>query len=149
MQPGDFGSTWLAPGKTGWPHPNTYLDLNGHRYTLIYAAADPPPKNVSVSVLGIEDVGDGTGALITGITEQYLHALKNWVDWSGRGTYQSGAWLQVPTFTDEPTLDRIDAASFTAAKAVLDARIALEAIRARGRSDPRAHSSRSRSGWRG
>lgn len=116
----DFGVTWLAPGKSGWPHPNDYVDIGTRRYTLIYTTEDPVPSQVAVNVLGIEDVGDGTGTLLTAIAEITQHWLENWV----YGDYQQGAWLGTPTFDDDTTLAQIDTASFTQAQTDAETRLA-------------------------
>jgi len=121
-----YGSDVLCPGKTGWPHADDYVDINGRRYTLIYATGNVADeaiggtKPLTVNVDGIEDVGDGTGALITDIHLQYLHCIQNWI----LGNYDAGAWLATPTFEDDPTLKQVDDDSFVAASAVAAQRIA-------------------------
>jgi hypothetical protein len=125
------GGPWLVPGYDNWTvafggSAPPYEDRNGNRYTVIYGlvgddAADiaagfydpltPTTVRISLSLEGIEDVGDGTGQLIENLHLQRLHALQNWMF----GDYRSGAWLASPTFPDDPTLKMIDEDSFRAA----------------------------------
>lgn len=129
---------WLVPGFAGWIAKigsAKYLDINGHRYTIIYglqgavlpdraAGVIPTITNgavpFSISVKGIETIGDGTGDLITSAFDIYKHIMINFVLQS----YQTGNWLSVPAFEDDPLTPQIDAASFTAAQAVAATRIA-------------------------
>ena len=132
----DYGVTVAAPGQTDFAtlFGTVYRDINSHRYTLIYLrgltaqAVLVEGQTLTVDVTGIEDVGDGSGTLITDIYEQYEHLLRNWVPATalGREAYTSGAWqTSGPTWGDTPyDVDVIDGASFIAAKAIADARIA-------------------------
>lgn len=129
---GKFGITWAVPGKTGYStyFPNTgttqYLDINGHRYTLLFVrgpdavAALDGTGTITLNVKGIEDAGDSSGSLITDGLLQYRHAVINWVLQS----YLTGNWFSAPVFADEPTLTQINEASFVAASAVAQSRIA-------------------------
>lgn len=142
---GDPDSTayWLVPGYSAWDAaglgPSRVVTRNGRDYTIIYALEGTfvdgkqighSPLDIekirggatplSVNVKGIEDLGDGTGALITSSLQIYKHAMKNWIV----GDYQSGAWLSTPTFPDTDAVPMIDEASFDAADAVSALRIA-------------------------
>ena len=114
-----IGTGWAA--AVGAP---VYVDLNGHRYTVIYArnvigeTAALGEQPLFVNVAGIEDQGNGTGTLITSLLDQYLHVMQNWLI----GNYQTGAWLPSPVFPDE-ALPQIDANSFAVAKAISEQRI--------------------------
>lgn len=116
----------LWPGHAGWNaatgSSNLYRDFNGHRYTVIYARG---PRSDSarngtipftVNIGGIEDVGDGTGNVITSLPLQILHLLINWVI----GNYQSGAWLSPPSVQG---YSRVKTASFGTVKTRTEARI--------------------------
>ncbi len=132
VDPGTAGVTWAVPGQSGYAtyFPNTgnpqYRDINGNRYTILYVrgpdaeAAISGTRPITVNVQGIENVGDGSGALITDAILQYRHALQNWLI----GEYASGAWLASPTFPDDATLAQIDDASFDTAAAIAATRIA-------------------------
>lgn len=123
------GANLLVPTiGTGWASvfgAPVYRDINGHRYTVIYARgvigekASLDEQPLFVNVHGIETVGDGTGTVLTNMIDQYLHALQNWLI----GNYQTGPWLSSPVFPDEPTLPQINAESFAKAKAVSEARV--------------------------
>src|SRR6185436_4689719 len=125
----DAGGDLLVPTLgTGWAAAMgapVYVDYNGHRYTVIYARGSKGEKAalgeqpLFLNVEGIETNGDGTGALLTSLIDQYLHVMQNWLI----GDYQSGAWLPSPVFPDEPTLPQIDAASFAKAKGISEQRI--------------------------
>lgn len=97
------GVDFLWPGHSGWNaalgSSNLYRDFNGRRYTVFYArgprsdSARTGRIPFSVNIGGVEDVGDGTGNVITSIARQAAHFLINWVIQS----YSSGAWLSPPT----------------------------------------------------
>jgi hypothetical protein len=126
----EAGGVWEIPGVNSIP---LYEDRNGHRYCLIRGlAGEPDPddcasgeKTLTCNVLGIETVGDGTGTVITSLLQIYLHFLRNW----GFGDYQTGAWLDSPTFPADPApedadvLHMIDEDSFDAAESRADSRL--------------------------
>ena len=131
IAPGQFGIDFLAPGQAAWGtyFATDYLDLNGRRYTLIYgrgplgdAAADGT-RPIRVNVKGIEDVGDGTGTLITDGFRQYLHAMRNWI----LQDYQTGPWWTSgpawPGTFGMATTEVLDDASFETARLVALSRI--------------------------
>lgn len=132
VEPGQFGTDFLAPGQASWGtyFATDYLDVNGHRYTLIYArgplgdAAAEGTRPLRVNLKGIEDVGDGSGTLITDGFAQYLHAMRNWI----LQDYQTGAWFAAgPVWPDSfglGTTEVLDDQSFTDAAAVAATRIA-------------------------
>lgn len=124
----DYGSSIWAPGYTGWttivPSGALYNDIGGNRYTLIpmsgtHATDFANGVAYTVNVEGIEDVGDGTGTLISDLVLQYKHALVNWMV----GNYASGAWLTPATYEFFPgggsTLSTVDTDSFDTANALL------------------------------
>lgn len=131
IPPGDFGPTFLAPGFAGWAtyFATDYADVNGRRYTFIYArgplgeAAADGSQPIRVNLRGIEDVGDGSGTLITDGFAQYLHAMRNWI----LQDYQTGAWFaDGPAWPDSfglGTTEVLDDDSFTDAAAVAAVRI--------------------------
>lgn len=96
------GVDFLWPGFAGWNaatgSTNTYRDYNGNRYTTVFArgprsdAARDGRVPFTVNIGGIEDVGDGSGLVITSLARQVCHLLINWV----LQTYTSGAWLSPP-----------------------------------------------------
>lgn len=124
------GPEWLIPGNAGWTAllgATPYRDYNGRRYSVIYGRganagqAASGSQALTLNVQGIEDVGDGSGTLISDLAAQYLHCLKNWLF----GDYQAGAWLagpEWPGFT--PALPVIDEDSFTAVAAIMATRLA-------------------------
>lgn len=117
----EFGTAqnWLAPGQSGWPHPNDYVDIGGRRYTLILTKLDPAPAAVNVNVLGMEDVGDGSGTLIESIVDFLDHVAEQFV----LQDYQTGLWLGDSVFSDDTSVTKIDKASVAASKAVAALRI--------------------------
>jgi hypothetical protein len=125
------GGDWIVPGYGGAA---LYEDINGHRYSCIYGkvgAANPgkaagvvpllDPKTVAftINVQGIETVGDGTGTLVTDLLLQYRHAMQNWV----LGSWQTGAWLATPVYTDDVSVPQMDDASFTTCSTQAQARV--------------------------
>jgi hypothetical protein len=121
---------WLTPvnwawwtsmaGSFGWDWSKPYLDIGGHRYTLIFlrglagdtfAGVVSPAEGspgITLNIDGIETEGDGTGTLITSIHQQYKHLMKNWV----LGNYTSGPWLPAPLYPDSDDMPQLDEASF-------------------------------------
>lgn len=147
------GAEWLIPGQSGWTAAfgaTPYEDINGNRYTVIYGKRGMPGPDdaagfaqgvasaetvpLTLSVQGIEDVGDGSGTLIHDLLLQYLHCMVNWViggaplvDGSP-ATYRSGAWKFEPVFSDLYDAGRpmIDAASFYLAAQMAKLRLITE-----------------------
>ena len=120
------GTTWLIPGLAGWPYANTYVDLNGHRYTLIFTRGPDADliaagtKRVTINLKGIESEADGSGTLISNLHDQYLHACQNWLFQS----YQAGAWLASPMWAEDVNGDimpQIDEVSFSDVKTIVAA----------------------------
>lgn len=115
---------YIFPGTTRWefefgPTAPNYRDFNGRRYTVCYAFGPRSDLNrtgrvpLVGNIPGIEDVGNGTGDVITDLFEQVLHALVNW--FLPDTPYQSGTWLNVPTVGDGAELySRLDVPSFRA-----------------------------------
>jgi hypothetical protein len=124
--PGTAGVDFLIPGVGGQP---LYEDVNGHRYAFVYARG-PRSENakngtapITLTLKGIEDVGDGTGDLVEQIADIYLHFLQNW----GFQSYQTGAWLDSPdwpTDVDGAVISQVDDASFATVRSVHEARLA-------------------------
>lgn len=122
------GGPWIVPKYDNWAavfggSEPPYKDINGNRYTIIYGRVGWKPADVaagyydtllpenvrlSISFEGIEDVGDGSGKVITNLFLQRLHMLQNWEF----GDYRNGAWLASPTFADDPSLPIIDEDSY-------------------------------------
>ncbi|KKN61721.1 hypothetical protein LCGC14_0519370, partial [marine sediment metagenome] len=112
VQDAEIGVSWLIPAKTGWPFADDFRDLtdadgNVRRYTLIYTTEDPVPERVLANVLGIEDIGDGSGMLIERVLQQFKHCAANFLV----GNYQSGGWGVTPTFLIDGE-EQIDLDSF-------------------------------------
>jgi hypothetical protein len=128
---GQYGVDFLAPGFGSWGtyFANTYLDVNGRRYTLVYArgplgdAAADGTRPLRVNLQGIEDVGDGTGLLIEDGFDQSLHAMRNFIlqDYTSGGWFASGpAW---PDSFGLGATEVLDDASFETASDVAKLRI--------------------------
>ena len=126
---GAYGTAFWVPGQTGFTaaYGTTYRDIGGRRYTLIYVSGSSADlaisgeQPISVIVKGIENVGDGTGTVITAIHDQYAHWLEHWV----LRNYQTGNWATVPTtWGDQPyDVAVIDTSTFAVAKTVCEARL--------------------------
>lgn len=103
MSTATYGVDFLVPGEDC----AKYFDVTGsngttYRVALLFARgprADAHIKGrvpITVNACGIEDVGDGSGDVITNIAYQRQHFLSNFVV----GNWTSGAWLAVPAFGD-------------------------------------------------
>lgn len=125
------GSDWLIATQANWisafgaPYVD-YTSVSGvdRRYSLIYGSVDSEDaeacslgdKQLTALVEGIEDVGDGSGSLITDYYDQYKHFCINFVVNRGPFGYMSGNWLTNPpwnvtgattTMVDEDSFDTV------------------------------------------
>lgn len=142
---------WLIPGDAGWNaiFGASYVDKvsstygTTRRYTLLYGTfgggsrpfgrfrqsnADScavGDKQLTVAVQGIEDAGDGTGALITDYYEIYKHFTVNYLANAGPNSYQSGAWLESPQWSNPngSIIDVVDTNSFDDASTISEERL--------------------------
>ncbi len=104
-----------------------YLVRNGRRYTLAYfrqgSGIGEAFKDNTVPVLcnlgGVDEVGDGTGLVITSIARQTQHFLTNFV-LQNHATDED--WYAIP-ITGNPAYSVIDADAFAAVKAVTEVRL--------------------------
>lgn len=112
------GDEWLIPthanhaGVFGASYEDLLSSTFGvtRRYTLLYGvvgdgttAPDEVARGdraLTVAVTGVETNGDGTGTPIIARHEQYKHWLINYVANRAENSYQSGAWLDNPTYND-------------------------------------------------
>jgi len=116
-------ASFRVPGTALWASEidaaRTYVDLNGHRYTIIYglagdAVADAAASGttpLTLNAWGIEDIGDGTGALIRLLALQEQHFARNYL--AAEPSYRGGDWLTVaPQFPEPSGLTLMDEESF-------------------------------------
>ncbi len=109
---------YLFPGTAAWTAAfgaAPYQEFNGNRYAVVYGFGPRSEINRTGQVPlvanwpGIEDVGDGTGNVITALRRQILHLWINWILQS----YTSGAWLGIPSVGAGADLySRIDTTTF-------------------------------------
>lgn len=134
---GAEGVDWFLPGysEPAYEDRTSATYSNTRRYTLIRGLvgnADPDAvvlgeKDLLVAVSGIEDVGDGTGELITDRIQQYKHFCINYVANRGLESYQSGAWLANPTWDlFDGAVEIVDGDSFDACSAIGEYRLPIE-----------------------
>ncbi len=130
----ELAAYFLVPNSTEWnavwtnPH---YIEVFGRRYTTIYvdrqyakdhqlvATNELSPGNtlLTVNVDGIEEIGDGTGTLITSLVLQAQHFAENPGDrpWNAQG------WVDASPFTFSATGDPlVDRVSFAAVDALVN-----------------------------
>lgn len=137
----DEGVAWLIPHYGGWNalhSGNPYVDFRSpttgadQRYTLIYGkvgSTDPErvisgQVQLAVAIMGIEDVGDSTGSLITDRLLQYEHFFINYVANAGPASYQAGNWLDNPTWSFfDSSVPICDTDSFEQASAIAAGRL--------------------------
>lgn len=119
---------WLIPGRSNYPgDPVTFRDIGGRRYTIVYTTEFPLPDQILANVLGVEDIGDGTGVLIENVLQQFKHWAVNF----GIGNYQTGVWELTPGF-DQDGKPLVDLESFDTADAVTKQRVAPDGYRGAG-----------------
>lgn len=139
----DEGTEWLIPHHSGWTAEfgDPYVDLrsdtygNLRRYTLILGTVtdldaevdmltDPDAcalghKSLQVSVEGMELNGDGSGDVVEDRFQQYKHFCINYLANRGRESYQSGAYLDNPTWDlFEETVEMVEEETFDNASAI-------------------------------
>lgn len=108
MEPETEGVDFLIPGYAGYAarFANPYIDLTGpdgitERFTMIFGRGPRSDAHVNgevpitLNVCGIEDVGDGSGDVITNLVSQVQHFLC----YFGLDNYRTGNWGAVPAFT--------------------------------------------------
>lgn len=67
----------------------SYPIRGGKQLTSIDLNADPGPDAIiTCDIDGIEDVGDGSGALVTNVVDEFMHRLANF----GFGDWRHGLW---------------------------------------------------------
>lgn len=122
---GQRDASFRVPGTAIWTSDidaaHTYVDINWHRYTIIYGvvgdlvadAAASGDKPLTLNAWGIEEIGDGTGALIRSLARQEQHFARNYL--AAETPYHGGDWLTVaPEFPGVSGLTLMDDASFEA-----------------------------------
>jgi hypothetical protein len=124
----ESAEAFLMPGYATYQSivgADPYEEINGRYYTLCYilkgsAIGDEVAagsKKLTLNVQGIEDVGDGSGTLITSIVQQTKHFLRNFL---APETPQRQLWLtECPTFPHLPDLPLVDEDSFDATETSL------------------------------
>jgi hypothetical protein len=108
----EYGNNIWAPHKPGWSETGSagqYIDFGGYRYTLVFINANIGDLAQAIrdrrvliagNFHGIEDVGDGTGALIESPARIFAHFWINFVD----GNYTDGNWETAPPLFGEYSL---------------------------------------------
>lgn len=87
---------------TGWT--TEYVTRNGRIYTCLNFTADQGDAEVTCDLVGFEDVGDGSGAVISGPATQWAHWISNFV----LGDYTSGAWAAHNALIDSTALSTLE-----------------------------------------
>jgi hypothetical protein len=101
-----YGSEFLVYDRTGWPHANPYIEINGIRMGVAYARG-PRLKHHRDGVVtitwngcGDEDEGDGTGETITDAFKALQHVLNEYrLKDSGVG-YLTGTFGPLETYSN-------------------------------------------------
>lgn len=101
-----YGNILIDPHKPGWTEAtgstSKYVDFNGYRYHVVcidtnhrFAKALREGRmTLSGNFRGIEDIGNGLGALIDAPSRILLHFWSNFVEQE----WKTGAWFGVPAF---------------------------------------------------
>jgi hypothetical protein len=96
------GVDFLLPGWPGWPHPENYVEVNGQRMTIMYAAGGVADHhieglvNITLNICGIEDVGDGSGEVIDTAFVMLQHLFEQWIIPNNGKGYYTGNWASPP-----------------------------------------------------
>lgn len=122
VPPTAYGQILIDPHKPGWAAATgttvPYVDYNGYRLHVVaflnshrFAKALREGRmTFSGNFRGIEDAGDGSGALITAPARIFQHFWVNFVE----NTYKTGAWFGMPTFGSYALFDSTTIAAVTA-----------------------------------
>jgi len=101
-----YGQIIADPHKPGWAAVTggapPYVDWNGYRFHVAVVRSDhrfakalrEGRMTLSGNFRGIEDAGDGTGALLTAPARIFQHFWVNFVE----NSYKTGAWFGMPAF---------------------------------------------------
>ncbi len=80
-----YGSEFMVYGRSGWPHANPYIEINGIRMGVAYARGPrlEHHRNNTITITwngcGDDDVGDGSGETITEAFKALQHVLNEYV----------------------------------------------------------------------
>lgn len=83
---------------SGWS--TSYITRSGRIYTTILFTADQADAEITVDLQGYEDVGDGSGTIITNPATQFAHRLTNFC----LGDWMTGSWLSTNALIDSTYL---------------------------------------------
>lgn len=122
VPPSAYGQILIDPHKPGWAAATgtttPYVDYNGYRYHVVavlhshrFAKAIREGRmTLSGNFRGIEDVGDGSGAVISAPARIVQHFWVNFVE----TRYATGAWAAMPVFGDYSLFDTATVDAVTA-----------------------------------
>lgn len=114
------------PGLNGWPlyHDITGLDGTVERFAIMTGIGPRMDAHVNgqvpitLNVCGTEDVGDGSGDVITNAVSQVQHFIQHKV----LANYRTGNYGAVPTFPSSST-PKVNITSFNTARDTINARV--------------------------
>lgn len=101
-----YGTYILAPGHTGWPHADPYIELSGIRMTVIYVRGPYLKQHrdgvvsIAVNACGYEEVGDGTGNVIDQAFLAGQFFLNEFVLKNRGGGYRTGDWGPLEAYSN-------------------------------------------------
>lgn len=105
---GELGVSWAVPGLMGFStyFSSPYVELNGRRYSVFYVkgadadAAIDGSVPITVNAVGIDDVGDDSGARIENGYDQLAWVWDNLIAPDVPQPAVGGDWLGLATFSD-------------------------------------------------
>ena len=93
---GVYGEQVWIYGRTGWPHPDPFIEENGIRFAVMYAVGplvDHAVRNVvdfAWNGCGDDEVGDGSGRTITAAFRALQHLINVYGLINGGNGYRTG-----------------------------------------------------------
>jgi hypothetical protein len=114
------------PGVGGWPryHDITGADGEVERFAIMTGIGPISDDHINgvvpitLNTCGVEDVGDGSGDMITNLVSQDQHLIQHMM----LANYTTGNWGAVPTFPTSST-PKVNITSFNTARTIINGRI--------------------------
>lgn len=101
-----YGTEFLAYGRTGWPHSDPYIEINGIRMGVAYARGEALKHhrdgNVTIAWNGCgdDDVGDGTGDTIVKAFYALQHILNEYALKDAGTGYRTGSFGPLEAYSN-------------------------------------------------
>lgn len=117
-----YGGEFLVYGRSGWPHDDPYIEINGIRMGVIYARGPRLQHHrdgvvtIAWNGCGDDDVGDGTGEIIDEAFQALQHVLNEYVLKDDGLGYHTGDFGPLETYSNG--VAKLKTSSYASAQAL-------------------------------